>query len=142
MLKKFFLLVGFIGLTIQIAQAQHKPLSITIDNIHQFKGKLLIGIYDSEKLFPQDGKFIRQIVKFVDGSSKTILVNDLKPGNYAIALFHDVNNDGVINKNWVGIPTEPYAFSKNYAPKLTPPSFNQVKFSYPSESKLRISLIH
>jgi uncharacterized protein (DUF2141 family) len=51
----------------------------------------------------------------VDVAGETARVDfaDLAPGQYAFRMFHDVNGDGRMNTNPLGIPTEPFAFSNN-----------------------------
>lgn len=36
---------------------------------------------------------------------------DLPKGDYAIALFQDANSNGILDKNFLGIPKEKYGFS-------------------------------
>ena len=51
-------------------------------------------------------------------------------GTYALAIYQDVNGNSKIDKNFVGIPTEPYAFSDNYIPRIKAPNFDDCKFEY------------
>lgn len=63
----------------------------------------------------------------------------------AITAFHDANENGELDKNAIGIPTEKYGFSNNPAPGFGPPSFDQTAIplsqwksrSSPIEIKLR-----
>lgn len=52
----------------------------------------------------------------------------LPKGEWAVAITQDVNNNNKIDKNFIGIPTEPYAFSNNVRPTLAAPDFNACKF--------------
>ena len=38
---------------------------------------------------------------------------NVKPGNYAIAVFHDLNGNGKLDRNLIGLPSEPYGFSND-----------------------------
>ncbi|MEO8067469.1 MAG: DUF2141 domain-containing protein [Flavobacteriales bacterium] len=61
----------------------------------------------------------------------TVVVFDLSglaPGNYAIRAVHDVDADGDIDVNKLGIPTEPFGFSNDAMGKMGPPGFEQAKF--------------
>ncbi len=51
----------------------------------------------------------------------------LSDGEYAISVFHDLNGNQELDKNWMGIPTEPYGFSNNARGKFGPPTYNQCK---------------
>ena len=48
---------------------------------------------------------------------------DVKPGTYAVKVFHDMNSDGKLNTSWVGWPQEPYGFSNDAPVNMGPPSF-------------------
>lgn len=55
-------------------------------------------------------------------------LSGLAPGNYAIRAVHDVDADGDIDVNMLGIPTEPFGFSNDAMGKMGPPTFDQAKF--------------
>jgi uncharacterized protein (DUF2141 family) len=40
-------------------------------------------------------------------------VRNVKPGRYAIAVFHDTNGNGKLDRNFIGLPQEPYGFSND-----------------------------
>jgi len=43
-------------------------------------------------------------------------------------MFHDLDGTGKLAKNFLGIPTEPYAFSNNASGNMGPPAFNAAAF--------------
>lgn len=47
----------------------------------------------------------------------------VKPGTFAVKVFHDINSDGELNTSWVGWPQEPYGFSNDAPVNMGPPSF-------------------
>jgi uncharacterized protein (DUF2141 family) len=49
----------------------------------------------------------------------------------AIAVYHDENNDGQLNRNRLGIPTERYGFSRNARGLTGPPGFEQAVIRRP-----------
>ncbi|MBI2367370.1 MAG: DUF2141 domain-containing protein [Deltaproteobacteria bacterium] len=49
----------------------------------------------------------------VDGQSVTWKLNDVSYGDYGVAVFHDENSNGKMDKNLLGMPLEPYGFSNN-----------------------------
>lgn len=55
---------------------------------------------------------------------------DLAPGAYALVLFHDENDNGEIDHNSLGLPTEPLGFSNGLRPGLLTglPSFDKLRF--------------
>ncbi|WP_374471135.1 DUF2141 domain-containing protein [Phenylobacterium sp.] len=57
---------------------------------------------------------------------------DLPPGRYAVMAFHDRNGDGRLNTLPVGLPTEPYGFSRDARGAFGPPGWDKAAFSLPA----------
>jgi len=55
-----------------------------------------------------------------------VLIRDVPPGRYAIQAFHDRDGNGALGTNLVGIPNEPYGFSRAPAMRFGPPAFADV----------------
>lgn len=47
------------------------------------------------------------------------------PGPYAIAFYHDADDDGEMDRGVFGVPTEGYGFSRNVGGGLSAPSFRE-----------------
>ena len=67
-------------------------------------------------------------------------IKGLKHGQYALAIFHDLNSDTICNRNIMGIPTEKYGFSNNVRPFLTAPSFEDAAINLNSKKTIIIQL--
>ena len=63
------------------------------------------------------------------GSLVVFDLSGLAPGSYAIRAVHDVDADGDIDVNKLGIPTEPFGFSKDAMGKMGPPTFREASFT-------------
>ena len=50
-----------------------------------------------------------------------------KGGNYAVAIIQDLDENGELNKNFLGIPKEPYGFSGKW--KSGGSSFDKALFN-------------
>jgi len=117
-------------------------LIIQINGIEEIKGKIQIGIYNDEDKFPDVGGEYRIEYIKVNSSEAVYTIKNLPLGDYAIALFHDINSDGVCNFNFWGIPTESYGFSNNIKPLLSAPSFEDTKISVYKDTKIIINLLN
>jgi uncharacterized protein (DUF2141 family) len=115
-------------------------LTLHITNIQDVSGRLQVGIYNNKSDFPKEGKEFKRVYIKVDGKEVKFTVQDMPPGDYAIAIYHDANTDGQCNSNFLGVPTECYGFSNNVKPFLSAPSFNATKFSLTTDRLLTIRL--
>jgi len=122
------------------ANAQNGTLIITIKNIQAIEGNLVIGIYDKKEDFPIDGRQFKLATLKVAASEMTYSVDLPSQKEYGVAIFHDRDEDGNIDKNWYGAPTELYGFSNNIRPTFSAPSFEQVKFRLDQSKSIEINL--
>jgi uncharacterized protein (DUF2141 family) len=107
-----------------------KPvLSISFTNIKEAKGSLYVGVYKSEADFMKEEKAcLKKIIPVATAGNLDLDVSELGPGTYAISCFHDVNDNGKLDTNLLGIPSEPYGFSNNARPKFRAPNWSETKF--------------
>jgi uncharacterized protein (DUF2141 family) len=102
-------------------------------------GEIKVGVFTKEDRMPRAPAGLAA----APAKAATVLLHmtDIAPGTYAVALYHDVNNDGKVDTNFDGKPLEPWGMSNNpkYAGrKLT---FDDAKFELPAEGlKLVIDL--
>ena len=107
--------------------AAASDLTITVEGIAQTQGAIMLGLFDEDS-YKGDGA-VNGAVLAVESASVTVTFDDLAPGEYAVRLYHDLNEDGEMNTNPFGIPTEPYAFSNDARGRFGPASWDDAKFS-------------
>lgn len=108
-----------------LAPVVNKPtatLQVEITNISNAKGEIRIGIYTPNEKFGGAVPGIAKIIEVKSVANQTATF-ELEPGKYALAVYHDLNKNKAMDKNFVGIPKEPYGFSKNFRPKFSAPAF-------------------
>ena len=114
-------------------------LKVDIHNVAQKKGAVYVALFRSGKDFPT-GKPTEG--KKIDATHSQLQTTfSVEPGDYAIAIFHDENGNGKMDKKLFGIPKEPYGFSNNFRPKMSAPKFSDCQFSVDhDEKKISITL--
>jgi uncharacterized protein (DUF2141 family) len=113
------------------AQPSLLEMKLTVSGIDQIKGNLMIAVFEEGSDFPNDEHAIQRLVIPVSSKTQYIEIRDLKPGKaYAIAMYHDQNANGKLDKNLFGIPTERYGFSNNARGTFGPPSWSEAKFVF------------
>ena len=116
-------------------------LIIELDNIKKAQGIIWIGIYDSADNYMIKDRAIVEGFDVTQTGSLQMSIPKLSYGTYAIAIFHDINGNGELDRNVIGIPSEPYAFSKKPKSKWRLPKFHEVKFDFTqSDQKLKAKL--
>ena len=118
-------------------QAGAADLAIRIDDVKAAGGQLMVALYNSA------ASFLKTPVTSlgVPASQNTVVLKDLPAGDYAFAVYHDVNSNGKMDTNLLGIPTEDYAFSNNALGKMGPPNYQMARFTLPAAgATVRVSL--
>ena len=104
-------------------------LTVKIESIQNNNGDMLVGLYDSLARFPRKvstGKVIK-----VTGKEMHVKFSNVKPGNYAVSVLHDENQNKDLDQGMLGKPKEGYGFSNNAMGIIGPPSFKKASFYVP-----------
>ncbi|MDB5393120.1 MAG: hypothetical protein JWM91_626 [Rhodospirillales bacterium] len=106
------------------------PLQINVSGMRSAKGNITITIYPDEPSHFLDGsyKVVRQQLPVTLPVTSACFILTAA-GYYAVALFHDENNNHHLDTNSLGMPTEGYGFSNNPTLYFGPPELKQVRFS-------------
>jgi uncharacterized protein (DUF2141 family) len=108
-------------------------LNVPVVDLRNRKGSLRLGVFDRARGFPKDRKaaILWQSVP-ADADAPTFVV-DLPPGQYAVVVLHDENDNKKLDANLIGIPTEGYGVSNNPKPKRRAATYKEAAFILPAE---------
>lgn len=101
-------------------------LSITIENVHKAEGTLMLQILTEEEFSGNATPTAAFMQRATAG--EMLYTATLPKGVYALRVMHDLNDNGELDANFVGIPSEPWAFSNNATGNFGPPSWEDVRF--------------
>ncbi|MFN6571757.1 hypothetical protein A6770_02235 [Nostoc minutum NIES-26] len=125
------LLLAVMGLTwsSSVRASLNGNLSVEIDGVKNKQGQVCVSIFASSQGFPSNRDRIvqKQCTKITETPVK-VSFNNLKAGNYAVAVIHDRNNDLTLNRNNLGMPTEGFGFSRNPEVRTSAPKFGDAAF--------------
>ena len=117
-------------------------ITITVTDIRNSDGVVRACITAVESAFPRcnrDPNAQRRVVNA--NGTVTFRFNDVAPGEYAIALLHDENEDGKANRVLGMAPKEGYGFSRDAPVRMAPPSWDDAVFTVsPAAQNLKIKM--
>lgn len=101
-----------------------------LTNLRGGRGACYLALFASAEGFPrQTSQAARTLRLPVSGATASFSFERLPPGAYALAVYHDENSNGELDKNFFGLPTERYGFSNNARSMMFfPPSFGAARF--------------
>jgi uncharacterized protein (DUF2141 family) len=97
------------------------------------RGTVRVLLFDEADAFDKGGKPVAGDTVAVDEPTEIIPFEGLAPGSYAVKLVHDVNDNGKMDTNPFGMPTEPYAFSNNARGNFGPAKWDKASFDLTEE---------
>ncbi|HOY33024.1 MAG TPA: DUF2141 domain-containing protein [Bacteroidales bacterium] len=121
--------------TNMVFDSLHGNLSVFIKNINKIIGTINVAVFNSYASFINNGPVFRGAILPVTAASMLVPFDSVPKGIYTVAVFHDEDKNGLLNKNQLNIPLEGYGFSNNVATNLGPPNYSQTKFIYTGKNK-------
>ena len=120
----------------------HPAVNLTVQTsgFSSSEGSVYIAVYREKDEFPVFGKQFKGKIVAIDGKTTKVVFNDLPTGKYAIAAYHDKNNNKKLDKNQLGIPQENYGFSNNARRTFSAPSFEEASFMVSTHKTININL--
>jgi uncharacterized protein (DUF2141 family) len=126
------LLIGssFPGTPVPVAPAtETASVTVVVSSLVSTTAAVRLYFYNTRDGFLKSGKWAFSKSVKPEGKREFSLPVELPKGEWAVAITQDMNNNEKIDKNFLGIPTEPYAFSNNIRPTVAAPDFNECKFT-------------
>ena len=139
-MKRIVFIIVFV-LVSAVVFAQQNTLTVNITGIKSIKGDIYVYLYTSEDGFPIKISKANGFKKAkVISISVTVYFKNLKQGTYAVSVYQDIDTNGKINQNFLGIPKEPVGVSNNAEGFMGPPKYEDAKFNLDSNKTVEIKL--
>jgi len=139
-MKKLILMMALVtGVYGQGFTQTNNKIIVNVKHVSSTKGSVKVTVFNSEETF-LNTPFLS---KSKDANSGTMVFefDEIPNGEYTISIYHDENENGELDKNFIGIPSEPYGVSLEGKSMFGPPSYKDARFTLENEStSLSISL--
>jgi uncharacterized protein (DUF2141 family) len=119
------------------AYADNIAIDVRVDNVRPDQGAVRVAIYDQRTWL---GEPVVGEQADSTGTSVTLRLQVPASGRYGLAAYQDTNNDGQLNRNVVGMPSEPTAFSNDAPMNYGPPRFADAALDVSATSQAVLTL--
>ena len=108
-------------------------LKVAVTGARSAAGNVTVTLYGPrrEDFLARGGRLARQRIPLAGATAAEACFALSAPGDYAVAVYHDENNDRDFNRNALGLPSEGYGFSNDAPTALGLPDFDAVRFTLP-----------
>jgi len=144
-MRNHFFLVLLLFLNFSLA-AQNSTnhtytLTIVVAGMDSDVGNLGVLVFNNERGWPEDRTAAYKDISVpAQQGTQTLEIPDLPPGNYAVALIHDVNQNHKLEKNWIGQPKEQWGLSNNPHATIKAPPMAKALFELSGNKEIQIVL--
>ena len=107
-------------------------VTIEINGVIVNGGSVYVAVYSNENVYRNETPNYSFILDSVNAS--LIYSLELPQGEYVVSVFQDTNNNGRLDTNIFGIPTEPVG-KTNYNLRGSPGSFHNLKVPINNSSR-------
>jgi uncharacterized protein (DUF2141 family) len=115
-------------------------LTVNVTNLQSGRGQLRCALFSSESGFPMDAAQARRTALPAQAGALQCKFDNLSAGDYAVAVNHDLNDNGKTGTNFLGIPSEPWGVSNNARPRMRAPKFAEAKFTIRDGESARLDI--
>ncbi|MBF9236343.1 DUF2141 domain-containing protein [Hymenobacter sp. BT683] len=116
--------------------AENQSITVVVSALVSTTSTVKLYFYNTREGFLKSGKWAFSKAVKPEGKREFTLPVELPKGEWAVAITQDLNNNDKVDKNFIGIPTEPYAFSNNIRPTVAAPGFDECKFTVDGPGKV------
>lgn len=132
-MKTLLTLPSIVAMWVMAAVASAGDLTVTITDIRDAKGVLMISLVNSDAGWKNEDKPIAARKVAAASGEVKLEFKDLAPGTYAVQVMHDVNENNQLDTNFLGIPTEGYGFSNN-PNVMRKPNYDEARFDVAADA--------
>ena len=118
-------------------------IRVEVLGLRNDKGVVGCLLFTNADGFPADDTKAAQKVRAVIEHGRTACVfDDPRAGTYAISYMHDENENGKLDTNFLGIPSEGFGASNDAHGAFGPPKFEEAKFEHTLGVGSQIAQLH
>ncbi len=144
MRRSVLLAAAILAVAVPPALAQPAPpegsIVFQIDHVRDDAGHVRVDIC-TEATFLKDACPYSGSALAVKGVT-TVTVEGVPPGAYAAQVYHDRNDDHMVNRGRFGIPLEEIGFSNNASIGLHGPKWVKAAFSHDTSTQFLAVMLH
>lgn len=136
-LVRLSIVLGTLCFSPRVAAADGPSIVVEIEGLRSDRGEVRGALFRARG-WANEGSEIATCVAPIEHHRAVCVIDDVAPGAYAFAFLHDEDDDGALDRDWIGIPSEGFGFSNDAAPVFGPPSYESARFTHDA----RVTTLH
>ncbi len=116
-------------------------LEVTVTGFESEEGQARIALFLDPRSWPNEEEFLfaAELLPISGGQAATTF-EEVPAGPFAVAVFHDKDEDAELDTDLLGIPSEDYGFSADARGMFGPPSFEEARVDLAAGESKQITI--
>lgn len=103
---------------------------VEAEGFRSARGDALYALFRTGTGFPREPlEAERRLLGTIAQDHSRVVFEDVEPGEFAISVLHDEDQDRELKKGMLGIPREGIGFSRDARGRMGPPKFKDAKLT-------------
>lgn len=121
--------------------ASRGEITVYMEGFRSEAGEARVALFGSKEGFPEGVAKARKVLRVpVRDYEARADFTDVPYGTYAVAVLHDENSNGAMDRNFFNVPTEGYGASNNPTGSMERLDFDDAKFAL--DKKILVIRVH
>lgn len=125
---------------VDAAAAERAVLTVKVVGVEPGRGHVNVSLFEGPETY-MDQPLQQRRQPAGDSESVEVSIEDLAPGNYAVSVFYDQDDDGEMDTRMFGIPKEPVGFSNDPRGRFGPPKWEDSQFTMDGDLQITVNLV-
>lgn len=138
LLVKLFVISLITLLGFNVEAQNNYTVTVKVVEANTNTGKMFIALYNSETGFLN--KRYKGTISKIENKTCTVTFKNIPKGTYAVSIYHDENDNGKLDTNFFGVPSEDYGCSNDATGFMGPPEWDDAKFNLSENKTIKITL--
>ena len=105
-------------------------LQVTVTGVRNAKGQVLVAVCDRATFLAPSCAYRGRVA--AQPGAVQVTIGGIPEGVYAVEAYHDENDNGRLDRSFLGMPTEGMGFSRDAPMRFGPPDFADAAVTIPS----------
>ena len=118
-------------------------LRVDVTGLRSGGGEVHLAVFATPATFPRSDAMLAEAIVRAKAAGVHWVFSGLKPGTYALAVYHDENENREFDRGFLGIPLEGFGFSNDAQVFFGPPDFADAAVTVPGKGvRITIRMIY